>query len=193
MASQQNQRSVRRPRRVGVTPPEKMKTTVPLSEALFKEANAVAKDIGVSRSRFLEAVLEDFLRRWRPGQYPERPDPYIAKFGSGLHEEGEPWPEHRRKGGRRVAQRDERRRRTSRQMAVALPADLLERVEAAAKEMGVARDDFVNIALSDFLVRHNSSDETRQLNRYYIKHPPEPDPFLDYLALEIMKRTEWKV
>ena len=73
-------------------------------------------------------------------------------------------------------------------MAVSLPADLLKRVEAAAKEMGVSRNDFVCIALSDFLIRHNSSDETRQLNRFYIKHPPEPDPFLDYIVLEGMRR-----
>jgi hypothetical protein len=72
------------------------------------------------------------------------------------------------------------------------PADLLDRADAAAMVLGVSRSKFVCIALCDFLVRHNSNEETRQLNKYYIKHPSEPDPFLDYLALETMKRTEWE-
>jgi hypothetical protein len=56
----------------------------------------------------------------------------------------------------------------------------------------VSRNDFVCIALSDLLIRHNSSEETRQLTRSYSKHPPEPDPFLDYVVLEGMRRMARK-
>lgn len=155
---------------------------VSLPEPLFEEAEAVAKDIGVSRSRLLQAVVEDFLQRWRPGMFPEAIDHYAVKHDLELNEEGEAWPVGE------VSRRVKSKKKAGRKTTVSFPADLLDRAEAAAKDLGVSRNDFVCIALSDFLVRHNSSEETRQLNRSYIKHPPEPDPFLDYVLLEGMRR-----
>jgi metal-responsive CopG/Arc/MetJ family transcriptional regulator len=169
-----------------------MRITASIPEPLLEEARAVANDIGVSLSRLLKAVVEDFLQRWRPGMLPEAIDHYIAKQGSGLREEGDVWPKEDRAQDTRVARRDGRKRKRSRKAVVSFPADLLDRADAAAMVLGVSRSKFVCIALCDFLVRHNSNEETRQLNKYYIKHPSEPDPFLDYLALETMKRTEWE-
>ena len=161
-----------------------MRIAICLPEPLLEEATAVAKDIGVSRSRLLRAVVEDFLQRWRPGMFPEAVDHYVSKRGSELNEEEEAWP----KQVGQLIRREESKRTASRKTTASLPADLLDRADAAARNLRVSRNDFVCIALSDFLARHNSSEETRQLNRSYIKHPPEPDPFLDYIVLEGMRR-----
>lgn len=108
----------------------------------------------------------------------------MAKRGSGLSEEGEPWlARESSKQSRRTRGRYESR-------TTPLPAGLLEKVDAAAKALGLSRTDLVCAALSDFLIRHSSSEETRQLNRSYIKHPPKPDPFLGNLVLEGMRRME---
>jgi hypothetical protein len=75
---------------------------------------------------------------------------------------------------------------------VFLPEKLAEEAEAAAKELQMPLSGFIRMALSDYLARQKGSETTRRLNDSYTKHPPEPDPFLDYLVLEGMKRTEWK-
>ena len=42
-----------------------MKTAISLPDPLFEEAEAAAKDLGVSRSKLIQAALEEFLRRRR--------------------------------------------------------------------------------------------------------------------------------
>ena len=164
-----------------------MKATLSLPATLRQEADAAAKDIGVSRSRLLQAVLEDFLVRRGGETFTEAIDRYLTKRGSGLSEEREPWRAQHSEQGRRAGRPDESGR-ASRKIVVSIPPGLLEQVDTTAKDIGLSRNDLVCAALSDFLIRHNSSETTRQLNRSYIKHPPEPDPFLDYLVLEGMRR-----
>jgi metal-responsive CopG/Arc/MetJ family transcriptional regulator len=76
--------------------------------------------------------------------------------------------------------------------AISLPDPLFEEAEATAKELGISRSQLIRTALEDFLRRRRASETTQRLNRSYAENPPEPDPFLDYLVLEGMKRTEWK-
>ena len=42
-----------------------MKTAISLPDPLFKEAEAAAKDLGLSRSKLIQTALEDFLKRRR--------------------------------------------------------------------------------------------------------------------------------
>lgn len=76
--------------------------------------------------------------------------------------------------------------------AISLPNDLFEEAEAAAKEMGLSRSKLMQAALEEFLSRRRAEDVTRRLNKSYAEHPAEPDPFLETLAIEAMKRTEWE-
>ena len=154
-----------------------------------RRGDAVAKDIGVSRSRLLQAVVEDLLQRWRADIFAETIDRYVSKRGSGLNEDEEPWPRDSELA-RRAQRRDESKRTASRKTAASFPAGLLDKADAAAKNLGVSRNDLCALRCRIFLTRHNSSEKTRRLNKSYIKHPPEPDPVLDYLVLEGMKRME---
>jgi metal-responsive CopG/Arc/MetJ family transcriptional regulator len=177
-------------RRIGRSRSKKMRTIVFLPESLLEDANAVAKDIGVSRSRLLQAVLEDFLQRRGGETFAEAIDRYLAKRGSGFSEEGEPWRPQVSEQGRQARRQDEGT--ASRRIVLSFTAGLLEQVDAVAKHLGLSCNDLACAAFSDFLIRHNSSETTRRLNKSYIKNTPEPDPFLDHLVLEGMKRTEWK-
>jgi metal-responsive CopG/Arc/MetJ family transcriptional regulator len=76
--------------------------------------------------------------------------------------------------------------------AISLPDPLFEEAEATAKELGISRSKLIRTALEEFLSRRKASEITRRLNKSYTENPPEPDPFLDYLVLEGMKRTEWE-
>jgi hypothetical protein len=76
--------------------------------------------------------------------------------------------------------------------AISLPDPLYEEAEAAAQDLGMSRSKLIQTALEEFLRRRRNDEVTRQLNESYTKNPPEPDPLLDHLALEGMKRTEWK-
>lgn len=76
--------------------------------------------------------------------------------------------------------------------AISLPDPLFKEAEAAAKELGLSRSALIRTALADFLSRRRAGEITRRLNKSYTENPPEPDPFLDHLVLEGMKRTEWK-
>ncbi len=49
-----------------------MKTAISLPDTLFEEAEAAAKDLGVSRSRLIQAALEEFLRRRRASETTRR-------------------------------------------------------------------------------------------------------------------------
>ena len=76
--------------------------------------------------------------------------------------------------------------------AISIPDPLFEEAEAAAKHLGMSRSKLIQTALEEFLRRRRDDEVTRRLNDSYTKNPPEPDPFLDQLALEGMKRAEWK-
>jgi hypothetical protein len=76
--------------------------------------------------------------------------------------------------------------------AISLPDPLFEEAEATAKELGISRSMLIRTALEDFLSRRKASEITRRLNKSFTENPPGPDPFLDHLVLEGMKRTEWK-
>ena len=78
-------------------------------------------------------------------------------------------------------------------IAISIPDPLFREAEAAAKDLGVSRSKLIQIALQAFLQRRRDEKVTAALNRSFARHPPvELDPFLQRLALEAMKRTEWK-
>ena len=76
--------------------------------------------------------------------------------------------------------------------AISLPDSLFKEAEAAAKDLGFSRSKLIQTALEEFLRRRRDEEVTRRLNKSYTENPPEPDPFLEFLVLEGMKRTEWK-
>jgi DNA-binding transcriptional MocR family regulator len=76
--------------------------------------------------------------------------------------------------------------------AISIPNDLFEEAEAAAKELGLSRSKLMQTALEEFLNRRKAEDVTRRLDKSYAERPAEPDPFLEKLAVEAMKRTEWE-
>jgi antitoxin MazE6 len=76
--------------------------------------------------------------------------------------------------------------------AISLPDLLFNEAEAAAKDLGLSRSKLIQAALEEFLKRRRDEEVTRRLNKSYAENPPEPDPFLDHLVLEGMKRAEWK-
>jgi hypothetical protein len=78
-------------------------------------------------------------------------------------------------------------------IAISIPDPLFREAEAAAKDLGVSRSKLIQIALQAFLQRRRDEKIKAALNRSFTRHPPEElDPFLQRLALETMKRTEWK-
>jgi len=76
--------------------------------------------------------------------------------------------------------------------AISIPDPLFEEAEAAARDLGLTRSKLIQTALEEFLKRRRDAEVTRRLNKSYTENPPEPDPFLDYLVLEGIKRVKWK-
>ena len=76
--------------------------------------------------------------------------------------------------------------------AISLPDPLFEEAEAAAKDLGLSRSKLIQTALEEFLQRRRDEEVTAALNRSLAKHPDEVDPFVQELALETMRRVEWK-
>jgi hypothetical protein len=76
--------------------------------------------------------------------------------------------------------------------AISLPDKLFQKAEAAAKDIGVSRSKLIQIALEEFLRRRRDEAVTAALNRSLAEHPDEVDPLVQQLALEALKRTEWK-
>jgi metal-responsive CopG/Arc/MetJ family transcriptional regulator len=79
-----------------------MKTAISLPNPLFEEAEATAKELGMSRSKLIQTALEEFLKRRRDDAITESIERYIAKYGSELSEEDEVWLAHNRELLRRV-------------------------------------------------------------------------------------------
>jgi len=67
-----------------------VKTTISLGETLFKEAEALARDMRVSRSRLFAMAVERFLQQYRNQQlleqlnraYGDVPDPAEREYRS---------------------------------------------------------------------------------------------------------------
>lgn len=68
-----------------------MKTAVSLPDPLFKEAEAAAKDLGLSRSKLIQTALEEFLKRRRDeevtaalnrslAKHPDEIDPFVQQL-----------------------------------------------------------------------------------------------------------------
>jgi metal-responsive CopG/Arc/MetJ family transcriptional regulator len=76
--------------------------------------------------------------------------------------------------------------------AISLPDPLFEEAEAAAKDLGLSRSKLIQTALEEFLQRRRDEEVTAALNRSLAEHPDEVDPFVQELALETMRRVEWK-
>jgi hypothetical protein len=76
--------------------------------------------------------------------------------------------------------------------AISIPDALFKEADAAAKDLGLSRSKLIQTALEDFLKRRQEEEIVCRLNKSYAENPPEPDPFLDYLVIEGIKRTEWK-
>jgi hypothetical protein len=72
--------------------------------------------------------------------------------------------------------------------AISLPDLLFEEAEAAAKDLGLSRSKLIQTALEEFLKRRRETEITSRLNDSYAANPGEPDPFLDHLVLEGMRR-----
>jgi hypothetical protein len=75
--------------------------------------------------------------------------------------------------------------------AISLPDDLFDAAESEAKRLGISRSKLVQIALEDFIRAATSSDVTAALNRSYAQNPEPSAPWLEALAQETMRNTEW--
>jgi metal-responsive CopG/Arc/MetJ family transcriptional regulator len=72
-----------------------MKTAVSIPDSLFKEAEAAAKNLGLSRSRFIQMALEAYLERRREEEMTAEINRNIEKYGDPSDGE-EAWIEHSR-------------------------------------------------------------------------------------------------
>jgi predicted transcriptional regulator len=81
----------------------RMKTAISLPDHLFDEAEATAKELGLSRSKLIQTALEHFLRRRREAQITAGFNEAIAKYGDPADGEEE-WLEQ----GRRIIANMER-------------------------------------------------------------------------------------
>jgi len=72
-----------------------VKTAISLPDPLFEEAEAAAKDLGLSRSKLIQTALEEFLQRRRDAQITASINEAIAKYGDPSDGEEE-WLEHSR-------------------------------------------------------------------------------------------------
>ena len=84
-----------------------MKTAIAIPDALFKEAEAAAKDLGFSRSKLIQTALEEFLQRRRDDKITKSINRYIEKYGAELSEEDEAWLAHGRVTVRRALEEDD--------------------------------------------------------------------------------------
>ena len=75
-------------------------------------------------------------------------------------------------------------------ITVSIPKLLSEEVKSVAKDLGVSPSKLIRTAVQDFLRRRRDEEVTAALNRSWVAHADEVDPFLQYLVYEAMKRTE---
>jgi hypothetical protein len=79
-----------------------MKTAISLPDDLFDQAEAAARDLGMSRSKLIRTALEEFLRRRRDVAIAEAIKTSVDRLGPELSEEDEAWLAHNREQLRRV-------------------------------------------------------------------------------------------
>ena len=75
--------------------------------------------------------------------------------------------------------------------AVSIPDPLFAEAEKAARELNISRSKLVQTALEEFLERRRDAAITEAINRSLAECPEDPDPLLEALALETLKRVEW--
>lgn len=78
-----------------------MKTAISLPDPLFEEAEAAAKDLGMSRSKLIQTALESFLQQRREAEIRKKLERYVAEQGE-LTDEDELLLEHARQMTRKV-------------------------------------------------------------------------------------------
>ena len=84
-----------------------MKVAISIPNRLFKDAEAAAKGLGVSRSKLIQTALEYFLKHRREDALTESINRYIAKYGADLSEEDEAWMAHGQETVRRALEEDD--------------------------------------------------------------------------------------
>jgi metal-responsive CopG/Arc/MetJ family transcriptional regulator len=157
-----------------------VKINLLLPVALRQEADAVAENLGVSRSRLIKIALEQFLEERRGHDF--------GGYDSGLREESEAWPTHDREQRRRME-----RQAPSRKTVVSLPAGLIENAKAAAKHLRISQSKLVETALERFLRRGRESAIKAVINRYAAEQGDlsEEDEVLLEHARQMTRRVEW--
>lgn len=75
--------------------------TITLPDHLFEEAEAAAKDLGISRAKLIQTALEEFLKSVREKAIKDRMDRYVAEQG-GLSEEDQVLLDHAEEMVRKV-------------------------------------------------------------------------------------------
>jgi metal-responsive CopG/Arc/MetJ family transcriptional regulator len=70
-----------------------VKTAISLPDPLFKEADAAAKRLGLSRSKLIQIALEGYLRQRHEEELTAEVDRNIEKYGDPSEGE-ESWLEH---------------------------------------------------------------------------------------------------
>ena len=83
-----------------------MKTAVSIPDPLFKEAEAAARKMGISRSKLVQTALEEFLAQRRDLAITEAINKAVERHG-GLDREDELWLEHSARTVREALQDDE--------------------------------------------------------------------------------------
>lgn len=76
-------------------------------------------------------------------------------------------------------------------IAVSIPDELFERAEAEAKRLGVSRSKLYQAAIEKHLTALKSSEINAALRLSYSQSPEPVDPFIQSLAEQAMRRTEW--
>ena len=61
-----------------------MKTSVPLPDEIFRQAESIAKKLRVSRSKLYATALSEYLERYRDKSVTERLNRFYSKHGSKL-------------------------------------------------------------------------------------------------------------
>lgn len=79
-----------------------MKIAISIPDPQFKEAEAAAKALGLTRSKLIQTALRDFLQRRRDAEVTASLNRYIEKYGAELSEEDEAWIAHGQETMRRA-------------------------------------------------------------------------------------------
>jgi len=76
-------------------------------------------------------------------------------------------------------------------VAISVPEPIFEAGERAAKRLKISRSKLYSRALGEYVRRHGRDDVTQRLNEVYRNAPSEPDPLIEALSLEVLRREKW--